>query len=292
MLSSPTRRASTDGEGSRPRRGDAKADRDRKSARINLLREIKVDSPIHRLWAGTKLLAVAGMSITLSYFPSWGCIGVMAVVLVITTQLARIPSGAWPRPPFWFWLTLLITGALASIAGGPPHVTVGGVVLGLGGLDSYCRFVSVGILLLFAAAVMGWTTPLAEIAPAVAQLGAPLRRIRVPVDEWAVAIALCVRSLPLLVGEIRTLVAARRLRPAPPRPGRSVLERWLDELVDLLVAALAVSARRSGELAEAITARGGIGLIVARARKPTWRDGLAMLAVAGVCYAATTFPGG
>jgi energy-coupling factor transport system permease protein len=292
MLSSPPRRrSSAGGGGSGSPKTDAKAGRDRKSARINLLREIKVDSPVHRLWAGTKLLAVAGMSITLSYFPSWGCIGLMVVVLLATTQLARVPSGAWPRPPLWFWLTILVTGALASIAGGPPHVTVGGVVLGLGGLDSYCRFVSVGILLLFAAAVMGWTTPLAEIAPAVAQLAGPLRRIRVPVDEWAVAVALCVRSLPLLVGEMRTLVAARRLRPPPPRPGRSVLERWLDELVDLLVAALAVSARRSGELAEAITARGGTGLIVARARKPAWRDGIAMLVVAGVCYAATLFPG-
>lgn len=293
MLSSPPRRrAATDRNGSRRRKADAKATRDRKSARINLLREIKVDSPVHRLWAGTKLLAVAGMSVTLSYFPSWGCIGLMAVVLLVTTQLARVPSGAWPRPPVWFWITILVTGALASIAGGPPHVTVGGVVLGLGGLDSYCRFVSVGILLLFAAAVMGWTTPLADIAPAVRQLTAPLRRIRVPVDEWAVAVALCVRSLPLLVGEMRTLVAARRLRPAPPRPGRSVLERWLDELVDLLVAALAVSARRSGELAEAITARGGIGLIVARVRKPAWRDAVAMLMVGLICYAATTFPVG
>jgi energy-coupling factor transport system permease protein len=293
MLSSPPRRrASSDRDGLRSRRGDAKAGRDRKSARINLLREIKVDSPVHRLWAGTKLLALAGMSVTLSYFPSWGCIGLVAVVLLITTQLARVPSGAWPRPPLWFWLTLVVTGALASIAGGPPHLTVGGVELGLGGLDSYCRFVSVGLLLLFAAAVMGWTTPLAEIAPAVAQLAAPLRRIRVPVDEWAVAVALCVRSLPLLMGEMRTLVAARRLRPAPPRPGRSVLERWLDELVDLLVAALAVSARRSAELAEAITARGGTGLIVARVRKPTWRDAIAMLLVAGVCYAATIFPVG
>jgi len=91
---------------------------------------------------------------------------------------------------------------------------------------------------------------------------------------------------------MRTLVAARRLRPPPPRPGRSVLERWLDELVDLLVAALAVSARRSGELAEAITARGGTGLIAARVRKPTWRDGIAMVLVAGVCFAATLFPGG
>jgi energy-coupling factor transport system permease protein len=114
--------------------------------------------------------------------------------------------------------------------------------------------------------------------------------VRVPVDEWAVAVALCVRSLPLLVDELRTLVAARRLRPAPPRPGRSTLQRWLDEPVDLLVAALAVSMRRAGELAEAITARGGTGLIAARARRPRVADALALLIVAAACTGATMMP--
>jgi len=295
VLSSPPRRRSATDEGRsngfRRSKSDLHADSDRKSARLNMLREIKVDSPIHRLWAGTKLITVAGLSVTLSYFPSWGCIGLVVVLLLVATLLAKVPAGAWPRPPFWFWITVLITGALASIAGGSPHLTVGGVLLGFGALDAYCRFVSVGALLLFAAAVIGWTTPLAEIAPAVAQLFSPLRRLRVPVDEGAIAVALCVRTLPLLVGEMRTLIAARRLRPSPPRPGRSVFERWIDELVDLLVTALAVSVRRSSELAEAITARGGTGLIVARARKPGWSDAAVLVIVALVCAAATTFPG-
>ncbi len=144
--------------------------------------------------------------------------------------------------------------------------------------------------LLLAAALVGWTTPLGEIAPAVSRLLAPLRLVRVPVDEWAVAVALCVRSLPLLVDELRTLVAARRLRPAPPRPGRSTLQRWLDEPVDLMVAALAVSMRRAGELAEAITARGGTGLIAARTRRPRAIDALALLVVGAVCAGATMLP--
>jgi energy-coupling factor transport system permease protein len=258
---------------------------------ITLLREIKTDSPIHRLWAGTKLLAVAGLSITLSYFPSWGTLGLVTALLLGVILLAKIPAGAWPRPPAWFWITLLVTGGLASIAGGSPYLTIGGVTLGLGALDAYCRFVGVGVVLILGAAVVGWTTPLGEIAPAVSRLLAPLKLIRVPVDEFAAAVALCVRSLPLMVDEIRTLVAARRLRPAPPRPGRSTIERWLDELVDLLTAALAVSVRRSGELAEAITARGGIGLIAAKARRPGWADAAALLVVAGVCYGATFFPG-
>jgi energy-coupling factor transport system permease protein len=267
------------------------SEKEHRPPRITLLREIKVDSPVHRLWAGTKLLAVAGLSLTLSYFPSWGSIALMAVLLLGTAALARVPRGAWPRPPKWFWIALLIGSALAALAGHSPHLTVGGVVLGFGGLDAYWRFVAVGAALLLAAALVGWTTPLGEIAPAISRLLAPLRLMRVPVDEWAVAVALCVRSLPLLVDELRTLVAARRLRPPPPRPaGRSALQRWLDEPVDLMVAALAVSMRRAGELAEAITARGGTGLIAARSRRPRLADGLALLIVAAACVGATMLP--
>lgn len=258
---------------------------------LNLLREVKVDSAVHRLWAGTKILVVAGLSVTLSYFPTWGAIGLATAMLLAAVLVARIPAGAWPRPPRWFWIVLLVSGALASGAGGSPHVMVDGVKLGFGGLDAYAKFVAVGVLLLLAAMVLGWTTPLGEIAPAVARLMAPLRLIRVPVDELATAVALCVRSLPLLVGEMRTLLAARRLRPAPERPGRSQLERWLDEIVDLMVTAMAVSVRRAGELAEAITARGGTGRIAARTRRPGASDALALAIAAGICYAATTFSG-
>lgn len=250
-----------------------------------------MDSPIHRLWAGTKILIIAGLSVTLSYFPSWGSIGLVTVLLLVTILLARIPSGAWPRPPKWFWIAIVVTGALAAGAGGSPHWTVAGVKLGFGGIDAYGKFMMVGILLLLAAAVLGWTTPLGEIAPAVARLLSPLKLVRVPVDEAAAAVALCVRSLPLLVGEMRTLLAARRLRPTPGRPGRSEIERWLDQVVDLTVAAMAVSVRRAGELAEAITARGGTGRIAARTRRPGWADAVAMIVAAGLCYAATTFPG-
>jgi energy-coupling factor transport system permease protein len=274
-----------------PRHQQDGSEREHRPPRITLLREIKVDTPIHRLWAGTKLVAVAALSVTLSYFPSWGTIGLMALLLLATAALARIPAGAWPRPPRWFWIVLVVSGGLASLAGRPPYLAIGTVELGLGGLDAYCRFVAVGVALLVAAALVGWTTPLGDIAPAVSRLLAPLRLVRVPVDELAVAVALTVRSLPLLVGEMRTLVAARRLRPPPPRPGRSTLHRWLEELVDLLVAALAVAMRRAGELAEAITARGGTGLVAARTRGPRRADAVAVLVVGAFCAGAVMLPG-
>lgn len=259
-------------------------------AQLNILREVKIDSPVHRLWAGTKILVIAGLSITLSYFPSWGSIGLVLAFLLASVVIARIPPGAWPRPPVWFWLAIAVTGALAAGAGGSPHLAVGGARLGFGGIDAYCKFVLVGMLLLLAALVLGWTTPLGEIAPAVARLLSPLKWIRVPVDEAATAVALCVRSLPLLIGEMRTLLAARRLRPKPERPGRSEIERWLEEIVDLMVTAMAVSVRRAGELAEAITARGGTGRIAAQTRNPGPADAVAMIAAAVLCYAATALP--
>jgi len=278
----------------RPRNKREPEDRDaeRRPPRVILLREIKGDTPVHRLWAGTKLVAVAGLSVVLSYFPSWGALGLVTALLLTAGLVARIPGGALPRPPRWFWVVILLTGALASIAGGSPHVTVGGARLGLGGIDAYGRFVSVGIVLLLGAAMVGWTTPLGEIAPAVARLMWPLRLVRVPVDEASVAVALCVRSLPLLVGELRVLIAARRLRPPPKHhPGKAKVERWLDELIDLLVAALAVSVRRAGELAEAITARGGTGLIAAKTRSPWLADAVAVSLVALVCVGAALVPG-
>jgi len=266
-------------------------DSERRPPRIILLREIPGDTPIHRLWAGTKLVAVAGLSVVLSYYPSWAALGLATCLLLSAGLIARIPKGALPRPPFWFWIVIAVTGGLASISGGSPHLTIAGATLGFGGLDAYVRFVSVGIVLLLAAAMVGWTTPLGEIAPAVARLMSPLRRVRVPVDEFAVAVALCVRSLPLLVGELRVLLAARKLRPPPPpRQDRSGLERWLEELIDVLVAALSVSVRRAGELSEAITARGGTGLIAAETVKPGTRDLLAILTVAAVCAGAALVP--
>jgi energy-coupling factor transport system permease protein len=65
----------------------------------------------------------------------------------------------------------------------------------------------------------------------------------------------------------------------------------LDEPIDLLVAALAVSMRRAGELAEAISARGGTGLIAAGRRRLGLRDGVTLAVVSVACTGAALLPG-
>jgi energy-coupling factor transport system permease protein len=135
--------------------------------------------------------------------------------------------------------------------------------------------------------MVSWTTNVAEIAPAVASLGRPLRLLRIPVDEWAVALALALRAFPMLIEEFRVLYAARRLRPRPVALTRQARrKRRARELIDLLSAAITVTLRRADEMGDAITARGGTGQISASPSRPKLADWLALSITVAICIAA------
>src|SRR5262249_42191768 len=151
-----------------------------------------VSSPVHSLWAGTKMIAAFLISLLLMFVPSWPVLGVTIAFLLLIGVLARLPLGTLPRLPWWFW-ALIAGGALINVPVG------GAAVL------RYTQVIAFGLILMAASFLIAWTTPMGDIAPALAKLGAPLRRLRVPVDEWAVVVALTLRGLPLLLEETRVL---------------------------------------------------------------------------------------
>lgn len=226
---------------------------------INLFRYVARDSPVHRLWAGTKAVGIVAIGVAISLQPSWAAGGIVFTVLAATMALARVPIGALPRFPRWFWIGVGITAISAGLAGGKPNVHVGGLKIGLGGLDQWGRFTLIVLIFIWTASLLGWTTRGAELTPALATLAAPARLVRVPVDEVALVVALAVRCMPLLIDELRTLWAARRVRN-PPEP--DTLRELFGQLNDILVTALVSSARRAQEMADAIEARGGVGTVV------------------------------
>lgn len=259
----------------------------RQRAPVVLLRPVPGDSVIHRLWAGTKLIAVAGIGVLLTFYPGWVPMGLVAALILTTARLARISRGALPSIPRWLLILLFIGGATATFAGGSPVIDLGSVELALGGLLTFLRITAVSIVLLGLGAMVSWTTNVAEIAPAVATLGRPLRWLRIPVDDWAVALALALRAFPMLIDEFRVLYAARRLRPKPvPTTRRSRRRRWAMEVVDVLAAGITVALRRADEMGDAITARGGAGQISAAPSKPKRADWVALSIVVVVCAVA------
>jgi energy-coupling factor transport system ATP-binding protein len=252
-----------------------------------LLRPVPGRSPIHELWAGTKLIVVFGISVLLTFYPGWAAIGLLAAMVLVGVWVARIPRGVLPSVPRWLWILLAIVGITAVSAGGSPVIQVGTVSLGLGGLLDFLRLTALSIVLLGLGAMVSWTTNVAEIAPALATLGRRLRPLRVPVDDWSVALALALRTFPMLIDEFRVLRAARRLRPKEKPPtGRARLRRWAAEVIDLIVAVVTVTLRRADEMGDAITARGGTGQISAAESRPKLADWVALSIVSAVCAAA------
>jgi energy-coupling factor transport system permease protein len=230
-------------------------------------------STIHDLWAGTKLLVVFGISVLLTFYPGWVTIGMTAALVFAALRIARIPRGVLPSIPRWLWIILALGFFSAALAGGSPQISIAGLEIGLGGALNFLRITALSIVLLGLGALVSWTTNVAEIGPALATLGRPLRLLRIPVDEWAVALALALRAFPMLIDEFQVLYAARRLRPKRiPKSRKARRRRHALELIDLMAAAIAVTLRRGDEMGDAITARGGTGQLSANPVRPKLAD--------------------
>jgi energy-coupling factor transporter ATP-binding protein EcfA2 len=254
---------------------------------VVLLRPVPGRSAIHELWAGTKLIVVFAISVLLALYPGWAAIGLLAALALAGAWVAHIPRGVLPSVPRWLWILLAIVGVTATLAGGSPVIGVGTVSLGLGGLLDFLRITALSIVLLSLGALVSWTTNVAEIAPAMATLGRPLRPLRIPVDDWSVALALALRTFPMLIDEFRVLYAARRLRPKEaPRTRRARLRQLVTDVIDLIVAVITVTLRRADEMGDAITARGGTGQISAAPSRPKTVDWVALSIAFAVCAAA------
>lgn len=254
---------------------------------VVLLRPVPGRTVIHELWAGSKLLIVGGIGVLLTFYPGLVPIGAVALLVVAAAAVARIPRGVLPTVPRLLWWLLALGALTATAAGGSPIIAVGAVDIGLGGLLNFLRITALSIVLLGLGGMVSWTTNVAEVAPAVATLGRPLRPLRIPVDDWAVTLALALRAFPMLIDEFRVLYAARQLRPKEAGASRRVRRRrWASELIDLLVAAITAALRRADEMGDAITARGGAGQISAAPTRPKRRDWVVFAVVVTVCGAA------
>lgn len=229
------------------------------------LRQIPGDSPVHRMWAGTKLIVVLVLGLLTWVLPSWPALGFVAVCVLVFVVAAGIPLGALPRPPWWFWGLLVAGGAVTAFSSG------------LDGVIVYLRATLLGLIVLAMSVLVIWTTAMADIAPAISRLMSPLKLLRCPVDEWAVTIALSLRALPMVIDEMRMLYAAQRMRPkSRADSGHPSAEM---SVVDILSAALSSAMRRTAEMAEAITARGGTGRLTAYPSRPGKLDAAVLAAL-------------
>ncbi|MFT3714612.1 MAG: energy-coupling factor transporter transmembrane protein EcfT [Gordonia sp. (in: high G+C Gram-positive bacteria)] len=155
-------------------------------------------SPIHRLPAGVKLIAliaaIVAMTVTVKT-PVGGAVALGAVVAVFA--LAGVgPKAAWP----------LMRGTLLTVA----IIFVAQLIVA--GLRSATVVSAVLLASIALAAVVTLTTRTSDLIDAIVVALSPLARLGVRTDLIAMGFALTLRSVPVIAGLVTQVDQARRAR--------------------------------------------------------------------------------
>ncbi len=213
------------------------------------------NSPVHRLWAGSKIITVTAIGTGLAFAGQlWG-FGAVTLLLLLSIGVARLsPSLIWRGlRPLLIALTFGVVLLLLT-TGGHPVLHIGPAVITSKGLEHAIRFPGLLLLLALAAAIVNRTTPPADSVSALGVLLHPLRRLHLPVDELLTMVAISLRFLPILAEEVTRLRQAQATRGLSP--GKGDLESRGRAMEGWIVSLVQGNLRRAAELGEAMEARG------------------------------------
>lgn len=171
--------------------------------RFRALTYVSGDTPLHHCDARVKIVALLAFSIGIFLVSTWWGMAAFAAIVVAALAVARISPGQVNRmlgPVYVLAAFSVLFNVMAA-----PYVD--GLIAGL--------FFGVRMVVLVAASfVVCLTTTSRDLIGAFAWFIAPLRHLRVPVDDIAFTLALSLRFIPVIEGEFATVRAAQKARGA------------------------------------------------------------------------------
>lgn len=213
------------------------------------------DSHLHRTDARSKILLTLLFMVTLYGVESYPAFLLLGVFMLLTTlAIGRSLSDSWRglRPILW----LAACAAFFNIffVSGAPLATSGILsYLSYEGLHRSAKMMLRLILLVSSATLLTATTSPLALTAGLESLLQPLKRIKVPVQQFAMLLALALRFIPVIVEEAAKSLQAR----AAPSPAfhsgglRQRVQGYIPLLFPLFVAIF----RRGEALATALEAR-------------------------------------
>lgn len=259
---------------------------------ITLGQYLPGDSLLHRLDPRTKfislllLMILAFSSRTLAGLAALG--GFTCLVLL----LARLPWAFVFRGVRPFAWVLAATAVLHFfLTPGPPLPSPLGVLpITWTGLEKGILIALQLFLALFLSSLMTLTTSPLKLAHGLEKLLMPLRRLRVPVEDFSMMIMLAIRFIPLLLGEMERILKAQSARGVDFETGGFF--RRARNLVPLLVPLFHSVFKRADDLAVAMLARGyvsGARRTHLHELRADFRDYLALAVVAALFFLEMIF---
>ncbi len=176
----------------------------------------------------------------------------------LVPPLRHVPRPRWMRR----LRTLLVITILAAIvfllltqnASAATTSSLGPLLLTRSGVWSLVSLAAVLLTLYAFSLLLTMTTSPVALIEGLTMLLSPLRRLRLPVDDFALMTLLALRFIPTLLEEVEQLTRAQTARGADISNG-TIRER-LQSLAMLFVPLIQGVLRRASELATALEARG------------------------------------
>lgn len=128
-------------------------------------------------------------------------------------------------------------------------------------------------LVLGTSVIISFTTSPLELTDAIESLLSPLKKIKVPVHEFAMMMSIALRFIPTLIEETNKIISAQKARCADFESG-NLLKR-LKALIPILIPLFVSAVRRAEELADAMECRcyhGGEGRTKLKVMKSDVKD--------------------
>ncbi len=255
-----------------------------------MLREITIgqyyatDSPLHRLDPRVKIVGTLLYIISLFLVHHYIGLVVAALIFGVMVRMSNVPfrfivKGLKPimmMLVFTALLHLFCTPGKAIFSLGVLHITIEGV--------QKCIFLTVRLtLMMIGSSLMTLTTTPNQLTDGIEQMLRPLRKLHIPVHEFALMMSIALRFIPILMEELDKIMKAQLARGADFESG-NFLHR-LKNMLPILLPLFASAMRRANELAYAMDARcyhGGEGRTKMKPLRYGYRDMIGYISI--VCY--------
>ena len=255
-----------------------------------MLREITIgqyyatDSLLHRLDPRVKIAGTLLYIISLFLVHHYIGLVVAALIFGVMVRMSNVPfrfivKGLKPimmMLVFTALLHLFCTPGKAIFSLGVLHITIEGV--------QKCIFLTVRLtLMMIGSSLMTLTTTPNQLTDGIEQMLRPLRKLHIPVHEFALMMSIALRFIPILMEELDKIMKAQLARGADFESG-NFLHR-LKNMLPILLPFFASAMRRANELAYAMDARcyhGGEGRTKMKPLRYGYRDMIGYISI--VCY--------
>ena len=241
------------------------------------------DSIIHRLDPRVKIAVTLLYVISLFFVRNIYTYGIALLFMIIYIKLSRVPLRYIAKGTRGLFGLIIITVLiqLFTVKGVENIVDLGFISITKTALFSAVNLFVRLILIIIGSSMMTYTTTPTSLTDGLEKMLSWMKKIKVPVHEFAMMMSIALRFIPVLVDEADRIVKAQTARGMDFKEG-SVIVR-VKKLFPIIIPLFVSAIRRSNELALAMDARcyhGGEGRTKMKALKYERNDYIAYILLA------------